>query len=225
MANIPVLEQLVFFSRLSGRGPEEAEKESIDALALVGLAGSEREDARVLSHGMSKRLGIAQAFLGNPEVILLDEPTAGLDPSAAAGIRDLIESLRGKATLVISSHNLEEVQKMCDNVAVLDRGKLIECARVSEITQADRIQRMTFARALDDDALAAIRAVTGVIDVVPESGTCYRVTVDTHSTGREQEDILLEVVKNLVERRILPRSIEEGVALEDKFMELTAREG
>src|SRR6185503_12056572 len=106
--------------------------------------------------------GIAQAFLGTPQVILLDEPTAGLDPASAAGIRDLIQHLRTTATLIVSSHNLAEIQKMCDAVAILDRGKLVTHSSVKDLTQADTIQRMTFARPLTPPEIDAIKSVAGV---------------------------------------------------------------
>jgi ABC-type multidrug transport system ATPase subunit len=220
-ANVPVLEQISFFSQLSGRTKQEAHKEAMEALAIVGLADSAKKNARILSHGMSKRLGIAQAFLGNPEVILLDEPTAGLDPASAAGIRDLIDSLRTTATLVISSHDLAEVQKMCDNIAILDCGKLVECSSVADITQADTIQRMTFARPLTNDEIGAAKSVVGVTEVVQDGPSSYRMTIDTQSTGRKPEEITAEIVQKLVTTGAIPRSIEDGVALESKFLEVT----
>ena len=221
MANVPVVEQLAFFSQLSGRTRHEAEKEAADALAIVGLSAAAKEDARVLSHGMSKRLGIAQAFLGNPEVIMLDEPTAGLDPAAAANIRDVIAELRSSATLVFSSHDLAEIQKMCDSVAILNHGELLESDTVAEITKADEILRMTFTRELSADELAAIASVAGATDVTAIGEQVYAVSIDTHSTGQSQDEVVAEIVAKLIPTCAVPRAIEEGVALEARFLELT----
>ena len=147
-ASIPIIEQVIFLACLGDRTRHEAEKEAMKALALVGLEDKAKRGARVLSHGMAKRLGIAQAFLGNPSVILLDEPTAGLDPKSAQGIRDLIKEHRTAGTLVISSHDLGEVQRMCDKVAILKEGKLVECADVADLTKSHGTARMTFAKEL-----------------------------------------------------------------------------
>ncbi len=224
-ANVPIIEQIIFFSQLSGRTRDEAEKEAEKALAIVGLAEAAKKSARTLSHGMHKRLGIAQAFLGEPQVILLDEPTAGLDPASAQGIRDLIERLRTSATLIVSSHNLAEIQKMCDMVAILDRGQLVTCESVKNITQSDSVQRMTFARPLTDAELGAVRGVVGVTGVETEAapgGTAaYRISYDAASTGRTLEQITAEIVQALVATGAVPRSIEDGVALESKFLEVT----
>ncbi len=224
-ANVPIVEQIVFFSQLSGRTREEAEKEAEKALAIVGLAEAAKKSARTLSHGMHKRLGIAQAFLGEPQVILLDEPTAGLDPASAQGIRDLIERLRTTATLIVSSHNLAEIQKMCDMVAILDRGHLVTCESVKNITQSDSVQRMTFARPLTEAELGAVRGVVGVTGIDPEATmggvAAYRISYDATSVGRTLEQITAELVQALVATGAVPRSIEDGVALESKFLEVT----
>jgi ABC-type multidrug transport system ATPase subunit len=221
MANVPLVEQLVFFSQLNGRSRREAEREAAAALDTVGLAGAAREDARVLSHGMSKRLGIAQAFLGEPEVILLDEPTAGLDPAAAARIREVIARLKSSATLVISSHDLAEIQRMCDSVAILDHGELVEHDTVAGVTRADEVIRLTFARPLTDDERAAMAGVAGVLEVTALAAQVYALRVDPAAAGRGLEPILAELVGRLLPTCAVPRRIEEGVALEDAFLAMT----
>jgi ABC-2 type transport system ATP-binding protein len=222
-ANVPVLEQLVFFCQLSGFGRHEAEKEAFRALEIVGLADQAKRNARVLSHGMSKRLGIAQAFLGKPEVIMLDEPTAGLDPVNAKAIRDLIQQLQSSGTVVISSHNLREIQELCGHVAILDKGKLVECNAVSAITQAGAKFRMTFARPLADAEVAAIREVPEVSDVSADTEGEY--TVHLELRDRAQDQVIADVVQRLVAKGIVPRSVTEGVSLESRFLEVTGGKG
>src|SRR5262245_47557705 len=135
--NVPIMEQLMFFRRLDGSDPATAEREVIEAMEKVGIAEYRKRGVHALSHGMLKRLGIAQAFLGNPEVILLDEPTSGLDPQNARQIRDLVRQLQQehRVTTVISSHNLAEIQELCDHVAILDKGVLRVAGPVEVITQ------------------------------------------------------------------------------------------
>ena len=220
-ANMPVIEQIVFFSQLNGRNRAEAEKDAAEALARVGLQSSATASAATLSHGMYKRVGIAQAFLGSPEVILLDEPTAGLDPTSAQGIRDLIQELhKAGVTLVVSSHNLAEIQKMCDAVAILDKGKLVTWSKVGDLTQADRVQRMTFSRALTDAEKATLLAVAGVKEIQQDGDASYRVHVD--ATSRPLEQLTAEIVQKLVTTGVVPRSIEDGVTLETRYLEMTA---
>ncbi|HTR52689.1 MAG TPA: ABC transporter ATP-binding protein [Kofleriaceae bacterium] len=220
-ANMPVIEQIVFFSQLNGRNRAEAEKDAADALAKVGLSDSAAASANTLSHGMYKRVGIAQAFLGKPEVILLDEPTAGLDPASAQSIRDLIQELhQSGVTLVVSSHNLAEIQKMCEAVAILDKGKLVTWSKVKDLTQADKMQRMTFARDLTDAERAAIASVEGVRGVEQDGPGSYRIAMDASSRSLEQ--MSAEIVGKLVTTGAVPRSVEDGVALETKYLEMTA---
>jgi ABC-2 type transport system ATP-binding protein len=95
-------------------------------------------------------------------VILLDEPTAGLDPTSAQQIRDLITKLhKSGVTLVVSSHNLAEIQKMCEAVAILDKGKLVTWSSVKDLTQSDTVQRMTFGRPLTIAEIDGIRPSSG----------------------------------------------------------------
>src|SRR5262249_17507716 len=137
--NVPILEQLTFFSRVNGLDYEAAREEALQSLKIVGLEEAARKNPRVLSHGMAKRLGIAQAFLGDPEVVILDEPTSGLDPGGARSIRMLVRDLRRRGTVMISSHNLREIQEICTHVAIIDHGKLVECSDIESLTQATKL--------------------------------------------------------------------------------------
>jgi ABC-type multidrug transport system ATPase subunit len=219
-ANVPVIEQIIFYGQLNGRSRADAEKDAEEALGLVGLAEAAKSSANTLSHGMYKRVGIAQAFLGEPEVILLDEPTAGLDPASAQGIRDLIHKLHKEGvTLVVSSHNLAEIQKMCEAVAILDKGKLVTWSKVKDLTQADTVIRITFARALTAAEIEGVKAVVGVSAVAADGEMSYQIQIDAHAKTLEQ--FQGEIVAKLVATGAIPRKIEDGVALEQKYLEIT----
>jgi ABC-2 type transport system ATP-binding protein len=220
--NVPVVEQVVFYGQLNGRSRIDAEKDAIEALDLVGLGDIAKANANTLSHGMHKRVGIAQAFLGDPEVILLDEPTAGLDPASAQTIRDLIQKLHKEGvTLVVSSHNLAEIQTMCQAVAILDKGKLVTWSSVKDLTQSDTVQRITFARPLADVEIANVKSVVGVRDVIADGEMSYRIHIDP--AGKTLEALQGEIVSKLVATGAIPRQIEDGVALERKFLEITKK--
>jgi len=133
-ASDKVGEFLVHMGRLQNLSAEEAEKEARETLAEVEGKDWWDQKCGTLSHGMAKRVGIAQAFLGDPEVVLLDEPTAGLDPRIAYEVRQIIKGRKGRATLIVSSHNLQELEEICDGAAILDRGRLVASGSISELT-------------------------------------------------------------------------------------------
>jgi len=117
-------ENLAIFSSLGG-GADRARMEEI--LEVVGLLGREHDPVAVYSHGMRQRLGIAQALLPDPELILLDEPGDGLDPKGSREIRQLIRRLADerRLTIFLSSHFLHEVEQLCNRVAILNKGRLL----------------------------------------------------------------------------------------------------
>lgn len=128
-----IFRQLSLFAKLSGLSGAKAKDAVERVLEQVKL--SERADDLVqsLSRGMQVRFGIAQALIGEPSLILLDEPTAGLDPIMLIEFRELIRTIQGKTTLLISSHDLSELQAICDYVCIIDRGKLMRQGSLHEM--------------------------------------------------------------------------------------------
>src|SRR6185295_16960630 len=135
---------LTYWGKLSGLPqPEREAKESLEKMGLPNAWGMEPQE---LSHGMGKRVAMAQALMGAPPVLLLDEPTAGLDPKIAAQVRSVIRDAKGKQTVVVSSHNLQELEELCDRAAILDRGKLQQAGTISELTSRSAEFRVQIAR-------------------------------------------------------------------------------
>ena len=221
-ANVPVREQLEFFARLNGMTKQQAAEETTRVLTMVGLLEAQKKSARALSHGMTKRLGIAQAFMGNPEVIVLDEPTAGLDPVNASAVRTLIKDIKkkGTGTLIISSHNLAEIQEMCDAVAILNNGKLVECRSVAEIIKHTGVVRVTFGRRLSVEEYALLAGFEGVGRVTVDEQGEYSVMLNLPA-GQTTDQVVGNIVSQLAQRGIIPRSVKEGASLEEKFLEAT----
>ncbi len=116
-----------------------------EVLELVGLRERARDPVRVYSHGMRQRLGIAQALLPNPEFIILDEPTDGLDPQGLSEVRNLIRRLRDelRLTVLLSSHLLHEVEQVCNRVAIIDEGKLLYQGSVEDLVAEGRRIKLT----------------------------------------------------------------------------------
>ena len=125
---------LISYARLQGLSAAEAKKSASSLLAALNLADRAKSTIRSLSHGMRKRVMIAQAFIGNPEVIMLDEPLSGLDPVEMNRMRSFILSRRGKQTIIISSHHLDDVQKLCTHVAFISSGKLENVSTLAALT-------------------------------------------------------------------------------------------
>lgn len=228
--NVPILDQLAFFRLLAGRTKQQAREEVMHTLDMVGLQSVAKNRVTSLSHGMVKRLGVAQAFLGQPEVILLDEPTAGLDPANARQIRDLIKQLQQSAAIMVSSHNLAEIQELCDHVAILNRGRLVLTGSVDDITRAHRECYLGLSRPLQDGELQRLRAIPGMrsIERTASRGTDnnlqaaeYLVTFDLSGEGIDQDTVTAGLLRQILEMGITPRKLTEGRSLENQFLELT----
>lgn len=219
-SGIPVLEQLVMFGRLNGYSQAEAEAKSREALDVVGLSDVATKRARSLSHGMMKRVQLCQAFLGRPEVIFLDEPTSGLDPETARRIRLLIRDMRKDRTVVLSSHNLREIQEICDHAAILNEGALEVCASMEELTSSTFLVRITLGKPLTEEAEAALMAIPVVTGVERTDETEFNVELDLGDV--EKDEALKTIQKVLLMEHDLPvRSIHEGASLEARFLEIT----
>ncbi len=122
------------FGNLSNVSNSEIKRKRDRLIELVGLTGRQRDKVKKYSKGMQQRLGLAQALLNDPELLVLDEPTDGLDPQARAEMRGIIRTLKEQGvTIFLNSHILQEVELICDTVAILDRGDMRYCGPVSEI--------------------------------------------------------------------------------------------
>jgi ABC-type multidrug transport system ATPase subunit len=212
----PVGSFLIYLARLSGLDKPEAEAKS--ALERVGLPETWNVACGALSHGMSKRVAMAQALMGSPPVVLLDEPTAGLDPKIAAAVRQIIRDTKGKATLVVSSHNLQELEELCDATAVLDKGKLVAASSMEEMTGAAHEFRVQVAKGFvpADD----IKVLDGVTQAeVINDGKLLVVRFDGAKVAPEV--IITATLKVLVQRDVLVLSVTRGKRLEEKVLQLT----
>ena len=130
-------EILQFYGRLQGIDPSRLAHETDTWLDRVNLLDRARDKIRALSHGMRKRLAVAQALLGEPEMILLDEPLNGLDPVETANLRGLLAGRAAGQTLIISSHLLSELEATCDHVAIIEKGRTLRQAPIQEYRESE----------------------------------------------------------------------------------------
>ncbi len=206
---------LEYWAKLQGL--ENPEYRARQALELVGLPETWNTAAQALSHGMAKRVSMAQALMGEPPVVLLDEPTSGLDPRIAAQVRQLIRELKGKQTIVVSSHNLQELEELCDGAAILDRGTLVQSGSMSELTSIGAEFRVLVARG--NVPLAELKALRGCTGASLDPSGVLSVSFDHRIVA--PEEIITETVALLAARGVRILSVTRGRKLEERVLQLT----
>ena len=211
----PVGDLLTYYGELSGL--TDPEREARQVLERVQLPETWNVAAGALSHGMHKRVSMAQALMGSPPVIFLDEPTAGLDPKIAASVRGLIRELKGKHTVVVSSHNLQELEELCDASAILDKGKLISASSMAELTGQMAEFRVQIARG--EPPMAEVKALAGVKDARMEGNNVLCVVFDGQTI--QPEEIITRCVALLAGKNVLILGVWRGKRLEEKVLQLT----
>ncbi|MGK0248336.1 MAG: ABC-2 type transport system ATP-binding protein [Oleispira sp.] len=219
--NLTIIQQLSFLARLQGFGKNESTKEAARVLELMHLSDTAKEKMTALSHGMKKRVAIAQALMGKPELVLLDEPTAGLDPENARNIRQQVMALSGETTFVISSHNLEELERLCEQVLHLDQGQLKAHKMIGQ--QAEQQQAMaylTLRLAVKNLAVESkIKQLQAVSQIDSKQGD--ELIIRYNYTENPQLD--QQLLQLLADHKILYRQITHGRSLEDQlFMQQKA---
>ncbi|WP_163999315.1 ABC transporter ATP-binding protein [Pyxidicoccus caerfyrddinensis] len=205
---------LTYWARLSALA--EPEREAREALEQVGLMEAWNVQTQALSHGMAKRAAMAQALMGRPPLVLLDEPTAGLDPRIAAQVRQVIKGMKeARQTVVVSSHNLQELEELCDAAAILDKGKLAQAGTMSELTGQGSEFRVQIARG--DVLIPEIASMADVTDARMEGESVLRVRI---KGGVKPEEVISRVVGHLLQHGVLILGVSRGQRLEDRVLQL-----
>lgn len=188
-----MIEAPAFCKYLSGRdnirilantGGRYSKKEIDEALTIVGLLDRAGDKVKTYSQGMRQRLGIALAIVGRPELVLLDEPTNGLDPQGMKEVRDLIRQLSTDhgMTVFLSSHLLHEVEQVCTRIAVINKGKMIASGAVKDLLGGKNVYRVSIDRA--DLACKLIEQLTWARMVRADFGT-----VDVEMDGHDPSEL------------------------------------
>jgi ABC-2 type transport system ATP-binding protein len=183
-------ELLAFVGELFGLQGTALRSRVDEALALAGLTDAANRHIRGYSGGMRQRLGLAQALINRPEVLFLDEPVTSLDPAGRHGMLDVIADLRGQATVFMSSHILADIERVCDSVAIVDKGRLIVSSSVAELQERYAQPIFLIEPEPGQDAgvqrlLADLRAAPWAGDVVGEQPNVRVVARDPAAAGRE----------------------------------------
>ena len=136
-----------------------------EMIGLVGLTPEQNKKIGALSKGYRQRVGLAQAMIHDPEVLILDEPTTGLDPNQILEIRSVIRDLGKEKTVIFSTHIMQEVQALCDRVVIINKGKLVADNKVSElktVQQNHQVLTLEFSAEIDSSAIAQLETVHSV---------------------------------------------------------------
>ena len=214
-------DNLRLFGSLYSLYGEDLRQRMTSALALTGLSDRATEPVRRFSGGMKRRLNIAAALLHDPQLIILDEPTVGVDPQSRNAIFDTLKSLQqsGK-TILYTTHYMEEVERLCDRIAIMDHGKIIAIDTLPSLRRLlpaeDRLE-VELADGLNGTPLHELSALGGVRQAHLEGRT---LIVDLQQIGQDVPAVL----GWLNDRKIAIRAVStKHVALEDVFLHLTGR--
>jgi ABC-type multidrug transport system ATPase subunit len=229
-------EFLVDMARLQGIAAADATRCARDALEEVDGKPWWAMRCGALSHGMAKRVQLAQALLGDPKVVLLDEPTAGLDPRIAYEVRQIIKGRKHRCTLVVSSHNLGELEEVCDAAAILDRGRLMASGTMSELTASTEEVRFkvpplppppapTYTPADAKAKVGPMEAIRGlplvsIAEYDDERGELI-VHFDRTKPDVDAERVIGAVLTVLLQHQVRISGVAKGRGLEQRVMDLT----
>jgi len=209
-------ENLNLIGGIRGLAKEEVRKRSKDLLDMVGLTKRAKEQVRKFSGGMKRRLSIAMALVSDPQVLFLDEPTLGLDPQSRRGVWEHIAELKGKKTILLTTHYLEEADALADRIAIIDEGKIAALGTPQELKDSISDMQVMVVRAknLPPDV------IEGLKEIYPE----VKATEDGIEI-RAKELSFYEIVDYLRPRGVAIQSASlKQPTLDDVFLHLTGKE-
>jgi len=217
---------LTFVARIKGVPAADIPGRVEESMKLTNLSDRKSELIKRLSRGYKQRVGIAQAIVHNPDVVILDEPTVGLDPNQIKEVRNLIKGLSGDHTIILSTHILPEVEMTCDRVVIINKGKIAAIDTTENLTSqlkgGERVQIQVRGNA---DALRSrLEDIEGLIriDLEPLEGTDL---INGSIESEEGKDLRARIASSVVHGGLDLLEIRAvGLSLEDIFMQLTTEE-
>jgi len=222
-----VVEYLRFIARMRNIQPENINKRIKYAVEICGLKDVIHKDIGELSKGFRQRVGFAQTIIHDPPILIMDEPTVGLDPNQIAEIRDLIKELGKEKTVVLSSHILPEVQATCDKVIIINRGKIVAEGTTEELQLMVQGKEKMYIKLKGDknDILQKLNAVANVESIAvrdKEADDIFGYVVDVAAKADIRESLYRFSIDNKFPILEMKREI---VSLEELFRRLTADNG
>jgi ABC-2 type transport system ATP-binding protein len=140
--NLSVFDNLVFMAEVYGFSKDEAYEKADYMVKLFGLEDRKKDKSKKLSGGLKRRLSVAMALISDPKIVFLDEPTLGLDVRARRGLWNILKTLKGKVTVILTSHYLDEVEALADRIAIIDKGNLKAIGRIEELKEQTKLDKL-----------------------------------------------------------------------------------
>jgi ABC-2 type transport system ATP-binding protein len=223
--DMTVTEYLAFVGRIKGIPRRELKSRLAEVSERCAITDVQNRQIGKLSKGYRQRVGLAQALIHNPEILVLDEPTAGLDPKQIIETRELIKGLAGRHTVILSTHILPEAAKTCQRVVVINAGKIVAVGTPDELTR--RLQGfetiLLTVEGLAADVKDKLQRVAGVNLVEPHDSADGRVTYEVHA--EKGKDVRAELARAVVESHWKLYELKtSGMSLEDIFLKLTTKD-
>ncbi len=216
--NLKVREYMDMYGSMYGMYSRDIAKISDDLLELVNLSDKKEVYVDTLSRGMKQRLCVARALLHNPKLLILDEPSSGLDPRARVEMKELLKNLHSMGkTIVISSHILSELSEMCTSIGIMNRGQLITAGRIEDIMQQLSGGKRIHVQVISDME-TAVRFLKEQANVRVESVRENEIIISGGGTDEEVSALIGRLIQNEV---VLTGFYREEGSLESLFMQLT----
>lgn|SRR3990170_182525 len=221
MRGISVHAQLFLFARLQNFNKITARQEIDRIIQLVNIGSLIKQFPETLSYGQRKRITLAQALIGKPDLILLDEPTSGLDPVAANDVRNIIQKLRHEHSFIISSHNLDEIKNVCDEVIIIDKGKLVRHSRIDDLIERNNTLSILLEQAAGEPLLQSIKTLPSVVKIITDDTKPNHLTVIFQADKPDQ--IQFKILGLLQQAGVGIVEFNRGSAFTDRVVELVSK--
>ena len=223
--DMTVVEYLAFVARIKGVPRRDMKTRLDEIIEKCAVTDVRNRQTGKLSKGYRQRVGLGQALIHNPEVLVLDEPTAGLDPKQIIETRELIKGLGGQHTVILSTHILPEVSKTCQRVVVINAGQIVAVGTPDELTR--RLQGFETVLVTVEgpaaDIIEKFQRVAGVNWVEPRESSGARLTLEVHS--EKDKDVRAELARATVESGWKLYELKtSGLSLEEIFLKLTTKD-
>ena len=220
-SEMPVIDYLKYTAELYGLPKSKIKNRILEMINICGLQGEKHKNIGELSKGYQQRVGLAQALIHDPEVLILDEPTAGLDPNQIIEIRELIKKIGKEKTVLLSSHILAEVEATCDRIMIINKGKIVADGTAKDLrkhAQGKEILQVTIEDSDKNDVFKNLQGLKTVslVDFIPGKESTFEIQSNPETSSRRS------IFKLCVDKGwTLTEMTVFETKLEDIFRELT----
>lgn len=186
---MPVIDYLRFVANIEGIEKNKVDNKLREVINVCGIGAEKHKKINELSKGYKQRVGLAQALIHDPQVLILDEPTTGLDPNQIIEIRELIKKIGKEKTVILSSHILAEVEATCDRIMIINKGKIVADSTASELRKKSQGREILKVAIEDGDINEIYTALqqlpeTELVDIIDKSGNTFKVQSKEDTSSR-----------------------------------------